>query len=321
MIIVKKTCKYCEKIFQIECSGVGKGSTSKLARMYCSTECQVKNKQKRSSVRNFIVGRFMKNCLLCNKEYFVPQSKLGRKFCSRACSKIETSKTLTKNPIVQMTCNYCNVIFESKNQKRKYCSAKCTQKSKENKIKCVCQVCGLVKSTKQSYKMRFCSKKCTFEAQSKGMIAIHINGRSGWRLDIENSPYFKSSFEADFYRYCIYKSNVPLYESKTFHVTSEGRDVCYTPDFFFPNENRYIELKGVRESDSLFSKLLNSNMKIRNLLIAQGIIIDVIYMEDFYASLRNEGLYKVIPNLENRNYKNTKHLIFKHKESLVNKHS
>jgi len=128
-----------------------------------------------------------------------------------------------------------------------------------------------------------------------------------------DSPYFKSSFEADYYRYCVHVLGVtPKYEAKAFHVVVDGVEKCYTPDFWFSAEDRYVELKGVREGKSRFSKLLNSNSRARKAIVTSGQHIDVIYMDDFYNELRRLGVYDLIPNLEHRNYADTERLICKH---------
>jgi len=60
-----------------------------------------------------------------------------------------------------------------------------------------------------------------------------------------------------------------------------------------------------------FSKLLNSNARAREAVVASGQQIDVTYMDEFYGELRRNGLYDTIPNLENRDYAGTEHLISK----------
>jgi hypothetical protein len=72
-----------------------------------------------------------------------------------------------------------------------------------------------------------------------------------------------------------------------------------------------VELKGVREGKSRFSRLLNSNSRSREAVVSSGQRIDVVYMNDFYSELRRQGLYDTIANIENRDYAGTKHLISK----------
>lgn len=52
--------------------------------------------------------------------------------------------------------------------------------------------------------------------------------------------WFKSSWEMLFYKWCLENNIKSLYESKTFDL---GR-CTYTPDFYLPEFNLYIEVKG-----------------------------------------------------------------------------
>jgi hypothetical protein len=91
-----------------------------------------------------------------------------------------------------------------------------------------------------------------------------------------------------------------------------GKKRYYTPDFYLPSTDVYVELKGVKEGNSKFSKKINSNSSARNALISSGTNITVLYMVDFYAMLKSLHLYDKIPNLENRSYGKTAHLIKAH---------
>jgi len=94
------------------------------------------------------------------------------------------------------------------------------------------------------------------------------------------------------------------YEHKTFSVKVTGSEVSYTPDFFHPITNEYVELKAGRR-DHAFEK----NLHALEVLKADGLNIRVLYMKDFYNSLKTQELFDVIPNLEFRNYKGTKYLV------------
>ncbi len=147
------------------------------------------------------------------------------------------------------------------------------------------------------------------------MVKSHTCGRSGWRLDIVDSPYFKSSLEADYARYCNYSNIKYEYEKHVFEVKLSESTKFYTPDFYLPETDEFIELKGVRLSANAFSKKINSNSHVREALQAQGTRIKVIYMDDFYSFLREHHLYDKIPNLENKHYGNTACFIKTHKDS------
>lgn len=106
-----------------------------------------------------------------------------------------------------------------------------------------------------------------------------------------------------------------LNEKKVFEVKLPNVTRFYTPDFYLPESCQFVELKGARISNSSFSKKINSNSLSRERLLEQGVNIRVIYMDDFYDMLKQQDLYDTIPNLENKNYGATAHLIVTRKNS------
>lgn len=64
--------------------------------------------------------------------------------------------------------------------------------------------------------------------------------RSGRRSDL-NNVYFRSCMEANFARILTYKNIEYDFETKSFPLSN---GTSYTPDFFLPKSNCYIELKG-----------------------------------------------------------------------------
>lgn len=101
------------------------------------------------------------NCKNCQKEMNLwPSVAKTKKFCSRKCEK-ENSK-------IKLNCEYCNEEFTSyKSSKRKYCSAKCSNKAigqskKDNRIKLTCNICnGKYKVIPHRVeKSKTCSRKC-----------------------------------------------------------------------------------------------------------------------------------------------------------------
>jgi len=71
-------CNYCGKHFK-----------GKSVKKYCSEEC-------RRKVREQKTIRVKKNCLWCNKEFFVPPSEGYRKFCSPSCANKYNAKLKRK---------------------------------------------------------------------------------------------------------------------------------------------------------------------------------------------------------------------------------
>jgi hypothetical protein len=83
-------------------------------------------------------------------------------------------------------------------------------------------------------------------------------------------------------------------------LTINDKKVFYTPDFYLPQFDFYVEMKGDR-NDGRY----NSNLSCVEELVKQGIIIHVKLMKDFYNDIKQLG----ISNVEGFDYNGTKSLI------------
>jgi hypothetical protein len=141
-----------------------------------------------------------------------------------------------------------------------------------------------------------------------------LNGRTGYRLDLGSVDYFKSSLEADFARVMNYSAIKFKYEPKTFQ-TEYG---AYTPDFFLPEFDLYVELKGVEISEEKYAKMMTKNLAAHPMLLkSYGVQIITITQREFITALKCINLWKTIPNLEQRNYKKTRNLVIKHEDKTT----
>lgn len=74
--------------------------------------------------------------------------------------------------------------------------------------------------------------------------------KSGKRKDLNNT-YFRSSWEANIARYYNYLGIKWEYEPKTFIFQNITRgSVSYTPDFYLPEEDKWVEVKGWMDGKS-----------------------------------------------------------------------
>ena len=248
------------------------------------------------------------NCQQCGKEYFMPPSKAEKsKFCSRVCKDKNSIKHNSK-----ANCLNCNKEFVVKKEK-KYCSRECyLAKNKKPRIDLTCKFCAKKYQKPIGEATKYCSKECQYKAQSSGFHEIPSNGRMGFRKDLPTNYFFKSSLEADYARWCEATKKPYVYEHKTFTVKYEGRDKQYTPDFYHPDEDRYVELKAIRRD-----RKFNSNLLAADILKSEGLNIDVMLMHEFYTKIKQSGHYWSVDNIENKNYLGTKHLIYLKKNSNV----
>lgn len=246
-------------------------------------------------------------CVACNKIYYKSPSKAkGSKYCSRMCMNT-TQALANKKERIEVKCEYCNDIFEKPHDsKQRFCSFDCSQSfAKPEIVSIVCEYCSTTFEKPESRVTKFCGKSCQHKAQSSGLIEIPSSGRMGFRKDLPSNYFFKSSLEADYARYCEAINKPYIYEHKTFEVNIGGSTKVYTPDFYHPDENKYVETKAIRR-DQKYS----GNISAAEELINQGVNLEIMLMSDFYKMLRRKGLYYGIDNLENKNYLGTKSLIY-----------
>lgn len=239
-------------------------------------------------------------CQECGVTYQKTPSKAkNSKFCSKSCKDKSTSKHKTKQ------CLSCKKEFKSTRGK-KYCSRKCyMDDNKKKRVSLTCDNCGIKYEKPFDEVTKYCSKTCQHTAQSSGLHEIPSNGRMGFRKDLPPKYFFKSSLEADYARWCEATNKPYIYEHKTFTVQYDGRDKQYTPDFYHPDNNKYVELKAIRRD-----RKFNSNLLAADILKQQGLDIDVLLMHEFYTQIKQSGHYWLVDNIENKNYHGTRHLIY-----------
>jgi endogenous inhibitor of DNA gyrase (YacG/DUF329 family) len=299
-----KICVQCNNIFTVEIKE-GSGGTASLRRKYCSDSCKRLWKTKNGS-NNYITVK----CEICTKEISKFPSLVKQKnYCSKECQNLGINGIQQKG---KKSCLICGKEFEiivtsKAGLKRKYCSYECSRKVIKNKTGSLleCENCKKEYYAKkyQSKKRKYCSNPCQFEAQSKGIKHIPTNGRTGYRKDLPKDQYFKSAFEADYARYLIKINTVYQYEKHTFRLLICNKHKHYTPDFFLPDTNEFIELKGAKGKEKY-----NKNLECVEELRKQNINIKIIYMNDFYHYLRDIGMYDKM-FLEAKNYSKSKNII------------
>jgi len=89
-------------------------------------------------------------------------------------------------------------------------------------------------------KRKFCSNKCAMEViGGKPTSPKAARGKAGIRKDISETIYFYSRWEANIARLFNYLGIKWIFQPKTFDLGSQN----YTPDFYLPDYNIYIEVK------------------------------------------------------------------------------
>ncbi len=167
----------------------------------------------------------------------------------------------------------CGIVFEiAPGLKNKYCSQSCSAKtsnsnrvhSKSTKNKIAKAMTGIVGASKGKIlvprleklckykeckkmflserwkKQVYCSNKCAMKVVGGRPTSPKASrGKAGIRQDVSKTAYFHSRWEANIARLYNYKKIKWEYEPKTFDIGGQ----MYTPDFYIPDSDTYVEIK------------------------------------------------------------------------------
>jgi hypothetical protein len=154
-------------------------------------------------------------------------------------------------------------------------------------------ICSNPKCKKEFYaehwmKRIYCSVNCAMAVVGgKPTSPKASRGKAGIRKDISDKIYFYSRWEANYARLQNYLGVEWEYEPKTFDLGSQS----YTPDFYLPKFNKYIEVKNFlwkysKIRDEKFRKLY-PKIKLKLLLKE-----DYLKLENKYSHLIKNWEYK-----------------------------
>lgn len=135
--------------------------------------------------------------------------------------------------------------------------------------------------------------------QSKARITFLKNfpqknysqAKGGWRIINGRKQYFRSRWEANAARLLDFQKRKWEYETKTFWFEKIKRGTrTYLPDFFLPEENIFIEVKGWMDPESL-TKLKRMKKYYPQVKIE-------IWDSDFFKTLKKQGIPRLVPEWE-----------------------
>ena len=155
------------------------------------------------------------------------------------------------------TCSRTGKLSWSKSIK-----GKANKNFKGGKPKCV--GCG---KTLSAYHVKRC-KSCEMKRRWSNNECDYLKGLSpSWKLFNYKNKNFKSSWEVIF-AYWLDISNIKWkYEPKSFELIVNKKNVTYTPDFYLPEFDCWIEIKGWWRKNSIakfksFCKVYTENIKV-----------------------------------------------------------
>lgn len=244
-------CHYCNKEFSKNLYQYNRYNKKHGYRFFCTKECnKLFNKHQGLLEINKNVEVYNlnpKKCLNCN--VIIEYDKRVNNYCSRKCGAIHTQingghckwseedkkrireqskknpyfngtivPQRTKNFILSKNCLNCNNLFTPIHDKRKCCSRACYRIWIKNS--------GYMKG------------------KGGGFREKSGRGKQGWY-----KGYFcNSSWELAWVIYNL-ENNISFIRNKDgFKYIFENKEYKFYPDFYLPNENKYIEIKGYKSS-------------------------------------------------------------------------
>jgi len=121
----------------------------------------------------------LKQCVVCEKQFYRCQSRISQKYCSQKCMGIASRKDKSR------ICPTCGQKFKYKVNRQKYCSLACRPSLRVYK-KCV--ICHTVFWSKRSTR-KTCSLICTNKYHSVKMLGHKAFGNND--LKGSNNPNWK----------------------------------------------------------------------------------------------------------------------------------
>jgi len=233
---MNQVCKFCGKTFLYKKKQSMGGHVSS-----CKMNPNSKNKQsKQAKTKTKDKLRLNLTCKKCGIEFeqdvkeHIYKNNKHKKYCSRSCANSRTHSEETKQRIKS------SLLSSDKFWKVQH--DRTTKATKT--IICQNPSCSKTFSVKNNWKNRkYCSLKCS--AYKSGGQRLY-SGRSRYHGGWYNNVWMDSSWEMSLakrldYLGIVWKRDNSLYFE---YKDIDGNLRKYYPDFYLPNKNLYIEVKG-----------------------------------------------------------------------------
>lgn len=219
----------------------------------------------------------------CNHSFEVIPSN-PKIYCSESCAAQVNNKR-RKPPSQETKLKIATTL------KGKASAFKGIIKVPRKKIACANPKCPKIFLKERWANKKFCSNKCAMEVIGGQVTSPRAaRGKAGIRKDISKKTYFYSRWEANFARLLNYSGIKWIYAPKAFDLGSQN----YTPDFYLPEYDTYIEVKNFLWK---YSKI--RDRKFRELYPNINLILllkkDYLELEKNYSHLIKRWEYKNSP--------------------------
>jgi len=193
----------------------------------------------RKGLFNFLYKREKRICARkgCGRTFEAVPSN-PRIYCSKSCAaKVNNIKRGSWPEEVKL-----KIAKALKGRKNPHRGTSGGGRKRVPRVEAVCAnpQCGKVFLSERWMKRKFCSNKCAMEViGGKPTSPKASRGKAGVRKDVSKTIYFYSRWEANIARLFNYLSIEWVFQPKTFDLKTQN----YTPDFYLPKYNIFIEVK------------------------------------------------------------------------------
>lgn len=222
-----------------------------------------------------------RNC----KRTFVVFPSDAKKYCSRSCAANCNNTGRRQSEETKQ-----KIANSLKGRKGSH-PAKGTILVPRIEARCLNLVCGRIFTHERYQKRRYCSNQCAMSIIGGSPTSSKASrGKSGIRPDIHSSICFYSRWEANMGRLYSYLGITWLYAPQTFDIGGQR----YTPDFYLPESDTYVEVKNFWNDYSRIrdEKFRNSYPNLRLKVILKD---EYLALEKTYARLIPMWEYKNSP--------------------------
>jgi|GEM_PF-368876 len=257
---------------------------------YKKKQSRITKENWRKGIFNFYYKREKRKCARtgCSRifETILSSQKI---YCSQSCST--KVNNLKRDPPSEET-----KLKVSKSLRGKRNPFKGIIKVPRIKTICANPYCRKVFLRERWTNRKFCSNKCAIKViGGRPTSPRAARGKAGAREDVNRNIYFYSRWEANVARLFNYLDVKWFYQPKTFYLGSQN----YTPDFYLPEQNTYIEVKNF-----LWKYSEVRDKKFRKIYPDENLILllkeDYLKLEKRYSKLINNWEYKNSPFLSER---------------------
>lgn len=199
-----------------------------------------------------------------------------KKYCSRSCAARVNNSNRVQTSLTRLK-------ISKSLAGRKYPNR---PKAPPKFSSCLYPLCGKIfempRGRPLSKPGKYCSRSCAIKhIGGKPTSPRAARAKAGVRIDINPMIYFFSRWEANFARLMNFLKIKWVHQPKTFQLTSQK----YTPDFYLPEYDAYVEIKNFLSD---YSK--NRDLEFRTLYPALKLIL---ILKKDYLELQNEYAHRI----------------------------